>query len=83
MPRYAYVITRTDDDREEEDRVMSLGTKVLADNEDPATFAADRLAQNRVEHSYYDGPRRISYWPHPDDQPLPRTAPDGAQRLDG
>ncbi|MFI2184601.1 hypothetical protein [Streptomyces sioyaensis] len=83
MPRYAYVITRTDDDREEEDRVMSSGTKVLADDQDPAAFAADRLAQNRAEHSYYTGPRRIGYWPHPDDQPLPRTAPDGARHIDG
>lgn len=85
MPRYAYLITGTDpnDDRDEDRRVMSLGSKVLADNEDPATFAADRLAQNWVEHSYYTGPRRISYWPHPNDQSLPRTAPATAEHIDG
>ncbi|MCZ1006350.1 hypothetical protein [Streptomyces lydicus] len=83
MTRYAYVITRTDDDRDEEDRVLSLGTKILTDDQDPAAFAVDRLAQNRVEHSYYPGPRRISYWPHPDDQPLPRTAPPTAEHIDG
>lgn len=83
MNRIAYVITRTDDDRDEEDRVMSSGTRLLADGQDPAAFAIARLAQNRANHSYYDGPRRIAYWPHPDDQPLPRTAPPGAQHIDG
>ncbi|MFJ3948996.1 hypothetical protein ACIPXV_02855 [Streptomyces libani] len=82
MPRYAYVITRTDDDRDEEDRVMSSGTRLLADGQDPAAFAAARLVQNRVEHSYYTGPRRIAYWPHQDGA-LPRTAPAGSQHLDG
>ncbi|WP_431999308.1 hypothetical protein [Streptomyces sioyaensis] len=83
MPRYAYVITRTDDDRDEEDRVMSSGTRLLDDGQDPAAFAVDRLAQNRVEHSYYTGPRRISYWTHALSEPLPRTAPDGAEHIDG
>lgn len=83
MPRYAYLITRTDDDTDEDRRVMSLGTQQLGDGQDPAAFAAARLAQNRVEHSYYGGPRRISYWPHALGEPLPRTAPAGAQHIDG
>lgn len=83
--QYAYLITRTDptDDRDDDRRVMSRGTQQLGDDQDPAAFAADRLAQNRVNHSYYTGPRRIAYWPHPDNQPLPRTAPANAQHIDG
>jgi hypothetical protein len=83
MPRIAYLITRTDDDTDEDRRVMSLGTQTLIDDQDPAAFAADRLAQNRVEHSHYTGPRRIAYWPHEPGTPLPRTAPAGAQHIDG
>ncbi|MFG2826090.1 hypothetical protein ACGFWI_01185 [Streptomyces sp. NPDC048434] len=83
MPQIAYLIACTDDDTDEDHRVMSRGTQTLADGQDPAAFAADRLAQNRVEHSYYTGRRRIAYWPHELGAPLPRTAPAEAQHLDG
>ncbi|WP_327703623.1 hypothetical protein OG530_19225 [Streptomyces decoyicus] len=81
--KYAYLIFRTDDDSEEDRRVMSSGTQTLADGQAPADFAAARLAQNRIHHSYYTGPRRISYWPHEPGTPLPRTAPATAQHIDG
>lgn len=80
--QYAYLITRTDDDRDEDRRVMSRGTQTL-DGQAPAAFAVERLAQNRAEHSYYTGPRRIAYWPHEFGAPLPRTAPANAQHIDG
>ncbi len=85
MPRYAYIITSTgsDDDRDEEDRVMSSGLRMVAEGQDPRMFALVRLQQNRVEHSYYTGPRRISFWPYPNDEPLPRTAPEDARHIDG
>lgn len=83
MKRYAYVITRTDDTRAEEDRVMSRGTQQLEDGQDPRAFAEDRLRLNRTEHSHYRGPRRIAYWPFTDEAPLPRTAPAGAEHIDG
>ncbi|MGA5635057.1 hypothetical protein [Streptomyces lydicamycinicus] len=81
--QYAYLITRTDDDTDEDRRVMSRGTQTLADDQDPREFATARLEQNCVEHSYYTGPRRIAYWPHQNDRPIPRTAPANAQHLDG
>ncbi|MFI5524995.1 hypothetical protein [Streptomyces platensis] len=83
MHQYAYLITCTDDDRDEEDRVMSSGTQTLAADQDPREFATARLEQNRVEHSYYTGPRRIAYWPHECGALLPRTAPANAEHLDG
>ncbi|MEU9498230.1 hypothetical protein [Streptomyces sp. NPDC048196] len=83
MPQYAYLIARTDPDTDDDRRVMSRGTQTLSDDQDPAAFAATRLAQNRVEHSYYTGPRRISYWPHEFGAPLPRTAPAEAEHIDG
>jgi hypothetical protein len=74
MPtRYAYLITRING------RVMSRGTLV---GDDPAALAAELLARNQCEHSYYTGPRRCSIWPHPAEEPVPDTPPAGAQQFD-
>ncbi|MGW2708677.1 hypothetical protein ACWC4J_06745 [Streptomyces sp. NPDC001356] len=75
--RYAYSITRTDTGRR-----MSRGTLALV-GDDTATLAGSLLAQNRVEHSYYTGPRRCSIWPQPADEPTPDTVPDTAEHYDG
>ncbi len=83
MTRYAFTITRTDDDREEEDRVMSRGLHTLTEDEDPFVFAYTRLHQNRMQHSYYTGPRRVTYWPFCEDQPFRHVAPENAEYIDG
>ncbi|MFF9088630.1 hypothetical protein ACF1BE_19800 [Streptomyces sp. NPDC014991] len=61
---------------------MSRGTLTLV-GDDTAKLAAALLAQNRAEHSYYDGPRRCSVWPQPADTPMPDTAPVTAEHFDG
>jgi hypothetical protein len=75
--RYAYSIARTDTGRR-----MSRGTLTLV-GDDTAKLAGSLLAQNRVEHSYYTGPRRCSIWPQPADQPTPATVPINAEHYDG
>lgn len=83
MKRTAYVITRTDDDRPEDERVLSRGTQNLEDDADARAFAEGRLRENRAQHSYYTGPRTIAIWPHDGVTPLPDTAPTDAERIDG
>lgn len=74
--QYAYMITRIGG------RAMSRGTLVVADD-DTGRLAADLLAENRVGHSYYSGPRRCSIWPHPADEPFPDAPPETAEHFDG
>lgn len=81
MQRLAYLIHRTDEDTADDRRPMSSGIRTT--DQTPADLAAELLAENRVAHSYYTGPRRCWVWPHVDDTPIPWTAPAGATPHDG
>jgi hypothetical protein len=84
MPtRHAYLIHRTDPGRDDERRVMSLGTLSLDDGASATDAARELLAENRAAHSYYDGPRRCWVWPIGDDESVPRTPPAGVEPVDG
>lgn len=80
MKRYGYLIHRTDDDTEDNRRTMSRGVRTT--DQTPAELADELLADNRVAHSYYPGPRRCWVWELTDDF-LSKTAPDGAEPYDG
>ncbi|SFK73789.1 hypothetical protein [Streptomyces pini] len=84
MRRYAYLITRpeTDPDREGDRRVMSRGVETDPCGQGPRVLAEQLLIRNRIEHSYYDGPRRCEIWPYSEGAPLPRLAPVGAEQYD-
>jgi hypothetical protein len=82
VQRYAYLIHRTDEGTDDDpDRTLSRGMRTTGQS--PADVAAELLADNRVAHSYYDGPRRCWVWPHIDGEPVSRTAPSNATPYDG
>ncbi|MEU5838793.1 hypothetical protein ABZ820_34730 [Streptomyces diacarni] len=81
MPRYAYLIKRTDPGTDPDRRVLSRGTRISKHT--PDQVAARLLARNRAEHSYYTGPRRCWIWEHHGDSLVLDPAPSDAQPYDG
>ncbi|MFI6700302.1 hypothetical protein ACIBJC_15215 [Streptomyces sp. NPDC050509] len=81
MPRYTYLIQRADTGRR-----MSTGVVTASSSPYPTTaqLAADLVAQNRIEHSYYAGGRTCWIWPYDSEQALAHmdTAPAEAERYD-
>lgn len=77
MPRFTYLIQRTDTGRR-------MSTGVTTTGSTTAQLAAELVAQNRAEHSYYTGPRRCWVWPHDPLRALAHLehAPDGAEQYD-